>query len=180
MRRVGTAVVATLAAWGAMPAVASATTQPAVVYQPPVLKAVDYKLHNSIENMVVEPNGRYALALSNAPTSFAISPESDPGCGYATAGVTCPAAGLKRLILQLGPMSDSGKVDLGRYAGRIKQKVFGGTGEDLLEGGRGTQRLVGGPDNDTLIGGPGDDVLIGGPGNDSCVGGAGRDILRSC
>jgi hypothetical protein len=180
MRRVGIAAVATLAASCAVATVANATFQPAAVYQPPALKALDYELHNSIENIAVEPNGRFALAITNTPASMGISSKSDPGCGLITGGVTCPAAGLERVIVNLGPMNDTGTVDLGRHAGRIKQRIVGGPGEDGLGGGRGTQRLLGGPDGDNISGGPGDDILIGGPGDDKCVGGPGRDILRSC
>jgi hypothetical protein len=159
---------------------ASATFQPTVLYEPPLLAALDHKAHNSQENMVVEPNGRYAIAVTSAPVPMGLQGESDPGCGFITGGVSCPAAGLERLKIKLGPMNDSADVDLGRFAARIAQKVLGGFGEDTLIGGKGPQRLSGGSGNDTLTGGPGPDVLIGGAGTDTCTGGAGRDVLKAC
>jgi RTX calcium-binding nonapeptide repeat (4 copies) len=160
--------------------VASATFQPTVLYQPPLLRALDFQLHDSVENTLVEPNGRFALAVLNGPTPPAVDPESDPGCGLITGGVTCPVAGLERVVVSLGAMNDTGRIDLGRHARRLKQRIIGGAGEDGLTGGRGTQRLLGGPDNDILQGGPGRDVLVGGPGDDACNGGPGRDVVRSC
>ena len=160
--------------------IASATFQPTVLYEPPLLAAVDHKLHNSEEHMIVESNGRYAIAVTSTPVPMGLQGGSDPGCGFITGGLTCPSAGLKRLRVNLGPMNDSAVVDLGRFATRIAQKVIGGSGEDSLTGGKGAQRLSGGPDNDTLTGGPGPDILIGGPGDDICRGGPGKDVLRRC
>lgn len=160
--------------------VASATTQPTVLYQPPVLKALDHELHNSEENMVVEANGRYALAIRSEPVPMGIHGESAPGCGFITGGVTCPAAGLTQVVMRLGAMNDSGIFDLGRLTGGIRQKMIGGVGDDELVGRAGRQRLVGGPDDDILRGGRGRDLLIGGDGVDACFGGPGRDVLRGC
>jgi RTX calcium-binding nonapeptide repeat (4 copies) len=180
MRRVGTVATAVLVGSAALAAVAHATFQPALIYQPPVVKAVDYELHNTIENMEIEANGRYAIAYRNAPASFGISPKSDPGCGFTDGGVTCPAAGVKRLIVKLGPMNDSAVVDLGRHSRKIKQRIDGGPGEDAVTGAGGAQRLLGGSEDDTLAGGAGRDVLIGGPGVDTCNGGPGKDVIRQC
>jgi hypothetical protein len=137
-------LVATTVLLGA--STASATFQPTVLYQPPVVKALDYVLHDSVENVVIEQHGRYALSFLSTPSPLTMAKKSDPGCGFISGGVTCPAAGLTRLIVKLGSMNDTAMVDLGRYAGSIKQAVNGGSGLDELEltGRAGAQRLAGG------------------------------------
>jgi hypothetical protein len=51
-----------------------------------------------------------------------------------------------------------------------RDRIFAGSGDDILDGGA---------DDDLLIGGPGDDRLIGGPGNDFMRGEEGTICTRS-
>ncbi|HDL7751229.1 TPA: calcium-binding protein [Yersinia enterocolitica] len=68
----------------------------------------------------------------------------------------------------------------------IRNKVIGGTGNNIiiggnkndnLAGGNGQDIIVGKQSFDALFGQAGDDILIGGKGNDGLAGGAGDDIL---
>lgn len=52
--------------------------------------------------------------------------------------------------------------------GRIRFRLYGMAGNDLL---------TGGANRDTIIGGAGDDVIFGGAGNDQLKGGAGHDVI---
>ena len=67
-----------------------------------------------------------------------------------------------------------------------KNKIYGGTGADILNGGTladelygnaGSDELFGGADVDKLFGGDGDDNLAGGAGDDLLTGGAGNDLF---
>jgi len=55
--------------------------------------------------------------------------------------------------------------------------VLGGDGNDVINGGKGGDMLAGGAGDDTIYGGDGDDYLAGDAGNDKLYGGAGNDIL---
>ncbi|HDL7823292.1 TPA: calcium-binding protein [Yersinia enterocolitica] len=68
----------------------------------------------------------------------------------------------------------------------IKNKVIGGTGNNIIIGGDKNDNLAGGAGDDVIIGHQsfdalfgqaGDDILIGGKGDDGLAGGAGNDIL---
>jgi Ca2+-binding RTX toxin-like protein len=56
-------------------------------------------------------------------------------------------------------------------------RLFGGTGDDLLEGRGGGDTLDGGDGGDRLLGAAGGDTLDGGPGADALEGGADSDLL---
>jgi hypothetical protein len=58
--------------------------------------------------------------------------------------------------------------------------LAGGGGMDLLLGGPGADNMSGGGANDTLLGGSGPDKLSGGSGKDVCKGAAGTDSAKSC
>ncbi|EMI21983.1 protein containing Collagen-binding surface protein Cna-like, B region [Rhodopirellula maiorica SM1] len=55
--------------------------------------------------------------------------------------------------------------------------IEGNSGKDRLTGGSGNDILIGGDDDDKLDGGHGIDLLIGGPGKDKLKGGHGDDLL---
>jgi Tol biopolymer transport system component len=59
----------------------------------------------------------------------------------------------------------------------VRERLYGGPGDDALGGGRGSDRLHGGTGNDVLYGGSGSDVLYGGPGDDVLYGGPNRDVF---
>jgi len=159
--------------------VALAFTQPMVLYKPPVVKMLDHAGHNSVENMVVNQDGDFFL-FSSTPVMVALDPGSDPGCDIDVAAA-CPKQGIKKIVLFLGAMNDSGEIDLDQQsADKVKQIIKGGAGNDDLTGNKGAQVLKGGEGKDDLEGGPGDDTLIGGPGVDDCDGGPGKDTLKDC
>jgi Ca2+-binding RTX toxin-like protein len=172
--------VGTLAvALAASATVAVAFTAPMVLYMPPVVKMFDIETNDSVENMVVNQDGDYLL-FSNTPALVAMHPNSDPGCDIDVA-VACPKQGIKKIVMNLGAMEDSGEFDLDAgTAHKVKQIAKGGTGNDDLKGRGGAQVLKGGEGNDELEGGPGKDVLVGGPGADLCDGGPGNDTVKDC
>ena len=150
-----------------------------VLYEPPVVKMFDIDTNNTVENMVVNQDGNFLL-FSSTPVQVAMHPDSDPGCDI-DVSVGCPKEGIKKIVMNLGAMNDSGEFDLdSNTAKKIKQIAKGGADNDDLEGRDGTQILKGGEGNDELDGGPGKDVLIGGPGIDFCNGGAGDDTIKDC
>jgi hypothetical protein len=174
--KLGASTVAALAASASM---AVAFTQPMVLYKPPVVKMLDHAGHNSVENMVVNQQDDIFL-FSSTPVMVAMDPSSDPGCKIDVAAA-CPKQGIKKIVLFLGAMNDSGEIDLDQQsADKVKQIIKGGAGNDDLIGHRGAQVLKGGEGKDDLKGGPGDDTLIGGPGVDDCDGGPGEDTLKDC
>ena len=115
--------------------------------------------------------------------------------------VTCPAAGVTSLSLNLGDMGDTAVVTpdtrsviRGEEGG---DDLTGGGGPDQLDGDEGDDTLNGGAGNDelnaetvapsvnevpglhnSLDGGAGDDALNGGGGEDTMQGGSGADTLR--
>ena len=58
-----------------------------------------------------------------------------------------------------------------------KDKLFGGTGNDLMFGNQDQDTLYAEEGDDTLLGGKDNDVLCGDQGNDSLLGEAGDDLL---
>ncbi len=171
--------IATLVALIVSGSVAVAFTAPMVLYEPPVVKMFDIDTNNTVENMVVNQDGNFLL-FSSTPVQVAMHPDSDPGCDI-DVSVGCPKEGIKKIVMNLGAMNDSGEFDLdSNTAKKIKQIAKGGADNDDLEGRDGTQILKGGEGNDELDGGPGKDVLIGGPGIDFCNGGAGDDTIKDC
>ena len=159
--------------------VAVAFTAPMVLYKPPVVKMFDIETNDSVENMVVNQAGDFLL-FSSTPAQVAMHPNSDPGCEI-DVSVGCPKQGIKKIVMNLGAMNDSGEFDLDEStADKIKQIAKGGAGNDDLIGHRGAQILKGGEGNDVLEGGPGKDVMIGGPGADLCDGGPGNDTIKDC
>jgi len=159
--------------------VAWATFQPAVLYDPPLLKLLDHPSHNSQEEITVRRDGA-DFVLTNPFAPPMVDPASAPGCEEAGNSVSCPREKVKKVVILLGAMSDSADIDLGRSADKVRQIIKGQGDEDSLYGGRGSQKLVGGDDGDGLFGGPGPDILIGGEGNDTCDGGPGHDEFISC
>jgi large repetitive protein len=59
----------------------------------------------------------------------------------------------------------------------LDNKLFGGTGDDVIAGGSGNDLLKGNAGNDAIDGGAGDDTLIGDAGNDILNGGTGSNTL---
>ena len=161
-------------AWAA---VAWATFHPEVLYKPPVIKALDYVSHMSVEDVTVTRVGPGFL-FATGDAGFMIAPESDPGCELAD-DVLCPREGVKKIIVLLGAMNDSAEIDLGHSADKVKQVLKGGDDNDDLTGGPGPQKLLGGEGNDELFGGAGPDVLDGGPGTDVCIGNS-KDTFKNC
>jgi hypothetical protein len=156
-----------LAALFAWAGVALATFQGTVLYDPPLLKLTDFSGHMSEENVIVRRDGPdYTLTATPSPPT--IDGDSDPGCEFISGGVSCPRAGVERIVILLGGIDDSADIDLGASAATVEQIVRGQDGEDDLVGGAGVQVFHGGPDGDTLRGGPGADVLRGGEGTDVC------------
>jgi Ca2+-binding RTX toxin-like protein len=93
------------------------------------------------------------------------------GEGYITS-TDCPAAGVRRVRLDLGEREDAADV---RAA--VPATLLGGPGADRLRGGPAADELDGGTGDDTLAAGAGDDRLTGGPGADTLAGEAGSDVL---
>ena len=158
---------------------ALATFNGSVLYDPPKIKVKDFMVHSSAEEVTVRRAGSDFMLVAQ-PLPLAMDPNSDPGCAGITDGVSCPRAGIERILLFLGTRADSADIHLGASADDVVQVVKGEKGKDDLKGGSGRQKLAGGPGADTLRGGPGADLLIGGPGDDSCRGGRGQDVIRSC
>ena len=160
-------------------AVAFATTQPVVRYEPPKITFRDLQEHNSIENVVVTKEGS-KFVFTNTPVAAGVDGKGEPGCEQVALTVECPVAGTKSIVVKLRSQSDSASIDLGSRADKVKQKLSGGDEGDVLEGGPGRQSINGDDGSDDLSGGPGPDVLNGGPGTDTCDGGPGRDEIRNC
>jgi hypothetical protein len=159
----GIALAALLASAG----VALATFQGTVLYDPPLLKFTDFSGHMSEENVIVRRAGA-DFTMTASPSPPTIDGDSDPGCEFTSGGVSCPRAGVERIVILLGGIADSVDIDLGASATAVDQIAKGQDGADDLVGGAGTQTLLGGPGEDTLRGGPGADFLRGGPGTDVC------------
>jgi Ca2+-binding RTX toxin-like protein len=95
------------------------------------------------------------------------------GEGYITS-TDCPAAGVRRVRLDLGEREDAADV---RAA--VPATLLGGPGADRLRGGPAADQVDGGTGDDTVAGGGGADVVSGGEGADTLAGEAGDDRLSS-
>ena len=106
-----------------------------VLYEPPVVKMFDIDTNDSVENMVVNQDGNFLL-FSSTPVQVAMHPDSDPGCDIDVA-VVCPKQGIKKIVMNLGAMNDSGEFDLdSNTANKIKQIAKGGCRNDDPGGSR--------------------------------------------
>lgn len=95
--------------------------------------------------------------------------QTDPMAIYGTSGndtMYAPATGTFENEMRL-------------YGGAGDDKLYGSTGDDLLDGGAGNDQLFGVGGHDSLYGGAGDDKLFGGGDFDSLIGGAGNDLLKA-
>ena len=103
--------------------------------------------------------------------------------------VTCAAAGVNRVVINLEDQDDAVSVG-GLFGGGtfgIPITIDGGSGHDQLSmgseadivtGGTGPDTLLGGAGNDTISAGDGDDTVSGADGNDALRGDAGADELQ--
>ena len=98
--------------------VALATFQPDVLYKPPVIKAIDHEGHMSVEDVVIRREGS-DFTFDSSPSPFKIHAQSDPGCVDA-AKVSCPRAGVEKVVALLGAMNDSADIDLGKSADKVR------------------------------------------------------------
>jgi Ca2+-binding RTX toxin-like protein len=57
-------------------------------------------------------------------------------------------------------------------------QIWGNSGNDTIRGAAGNDVISGGPGNDTVYGNSGNDTISGGPGTDRLSGGPGRDTLK--
>ena len=71
----------------------------------------------------------------------------------------------------------TGQSDENDNVGADFQRLYGGSGNDVLTGGNNADGLYGNAGDDLLIGNGGDDDLGGGDGNDKLIGGRGADML---
>lgn len=156
-------------------AVAWATFQPSLVYDPPKIVALDHPEHDSAENVTVRREGS-AFTFDSTPTPFQTS---SPEC-ETTSVVSCPRGGIEKIVVFLGTLADQADIDLNASAEEVTQVIKGQDGKDTLVGHEGIQKLSGGANNDILRGGAGPDILKGGPGTDTCDGGPGHDEFLSC
>ena len=140
------------------------------------------------------------LTLAKQGNAFIFTDSGAPiapgaGCAFVTPNqVSCPAAGVDRISVELGNLGDrftvvgtirlpccSGVVARGEADNDVlntgvgRSEFFGDGGQDTLNGNAGRDRLVGGPGNDVLNGAGAGDTLEGNEGNDVEDGGAGSD-----
>src|SRR5215207_4429859 len=95
---------------------ARATFQPALFYDPPLIRVLDYFSHNSEEHVVIRRDGADFTFENLAPGSpFTQAAGSDKGCTFSAVS-RCPVAGIERMVAFLGPMDDSLDIGLGRSA----------------------------------------------------------------
>jgi Ca2+-binding RTX toxin-like protein len=171
-RRRQIALVALTAAGLGAAAPALAGDGPFVTYDPPriTVKAVEM----TAENLDVRKEGKRYVFTNNPSIGTA-----DVEC-QAPGQIACRIRGITKIIVNLGPLGDTGQINLGSRARDVKQVMRGEDGGDILLGERGPQTLKGGDGGDTLQGGAGGDLLNGGPGVDNCLGGPGPDTLINC
>ncbi|SDT72167.1 calcium-binding protein [Actinoplanes derwentensis] len=100
--------------------------------------------------------------------------------------VRCPvrSGNAVTVDVRLGDKNDVFANKTAMYAevrgGTGKDRLYGGSGPDLLNGDRGADRIYGGVGDDFLLGGVGgDDVLQGGVGDDTLLGSPGNDYLNA-
>ncbi len=116
--------------------------------------------------------------LDYSDIEMTYSPDSLPGCEFTqefnspgNGLVTCPSAGVKRILLLLGDKDDF--VQSGEsFSDKNKPKI-----PVFARGGKGNDNLIGGLGNDYLFGEAGRDIIEGGKGNDKISGGAGSDAI---
>ena len=100
------------------------------------------------------------------------------GCAAVNANeVTCTAAGVDRVDLQLDDLGDTNTLS---PTVTVRSDISGEAGQDTLNGGDGARSsLFGGADNDTLNAGAAGARLDGDAGNDTVNGGAGFDDVEA-
>jgi Ca2+-binding RTX toxin-like protein len=141
--------------------------------------------------------GEYTLTDATALAGTVGAPCMKP----APNTVTCPAAGVNRLEINLGNLDDTAVVNPdtpARIRGELgDDDLTGGGGSDQVDGEEGADTLRGGPGNDEvnaetvgsfvnevpgltnqLDGGAGNDTMNGGGGQDTVDGGTGSDTIR--
>jgi hypothetical protein len=102
----------------------------------------------------------------------------EAGAGCADTGrrqVTCDAAGVSTVLVELGAGDDAGALARGVA---VRVLMSGGRGDDTLTGGDEADDIRGGRGRDEVDGGGGDDAVRGGPGDDEVAGSGGDDLLE--
>jgi Ca2+-binding RTX toxin-like protein len=95
------------------------------------------------------------------------------GCRAVTRNeVVCAPDRVTSIDVELGDLADSFS-----YKGKLAVKASGGAGDDRLYGGTGTDVMTGDSGDDLLSGGLGDDALTGDLGADDLFGGGGDDVV---
>jgi hypothetical protein len=88
------------------------------------------------------------------------------GCSETDAQtVSCPDAGVTRLVVDTGDGNDT--IDLSLNWSTLPAELNGGAGNDTIKGGPGTDVISGGSGDDTLRGNGGADAIGGGDGTDT-------------
>jgi hypothetical protein len=89
----------------------------------------------------------------------------------APGAVSCEAAGVARIDVDLGDGDDYGTLEtmlpVHLLGGDGADVIYGGLGDDLIETGPGDDQVFGDEGNDRVLGDTGRDTLDGGPGDDS-------------
>lgn len=146
-----------VAAWTVVPAAASAETLEDGVY------TADPGAHNTLQ-VAYEPDRDTYVFLGAFPDSDADGPG---GCGIVEFRARCPAAGLDRIVLNMGDGNDNVTIASGGYGPPIGFIIPGISDANQV---RIPVIVKGGPGNDVIGGGWGRDVLDGGPGIDLIAG----------
>jgi hypothetical protein len=165
------AVAATAAQAGSAMAATVAVEGDRLVYSAPGRNANDLR--------VARGSGVFTVRDAAAPL------RPGGGCTAVTANrVTCPAAGLRRLVVGLGLGADRALLrgplrllDVRIGAGRGADQIQTTRAPALVRGGFGADRLIGGDNGDVLLGERGADVIRGGHGADRVAGGPGDDLV---
>jgi Ca2+-binding RTX toxin-like protein len=116
-----------------------------------------------------EADGSFTITDSGVAS---VTPALPCTTGGAANQVSCPGAGVDRIVVTLGDQADAGTV-----LPPLPALLVGGDGGDTLTGGAGADALDGGGAADTLIANAGGDFLDGGDGDDALSGGDGEDYL---
>lgn len=95
--------------------------------------------------------------------------------GFENASLVITEGDGQTLVRTVGVAIDPPVVLVGENRG---ERLFGGTGADLIDGAGGADTIAGDEGNDTILGGDGNDSVIGSSGGDRLEGGAGDDSLR--
>ncbi len=116
------ALLGGIALVAAVPALA--TNIPVLHYDPPKIKFQDLPGTPSIEHLTVSKQGGdfvFATSVGTAP-----APGNEPGCTDTTDTMFhCPVAGIRKIVVNLGLLSDTGSIDLGSRADQVKQVLNG-------------------------------------------------------